>query len=108
MSSHGNVGWSARSCLTKFGDKQALADGSGVSAFANAAIIIVNVLGSPVHNTYTLADGSWIFWDINVVNDTYFAYTVGLGEDWQIVVTNPTAVVTQTHFASRASSSAHM
>ncbi len=107
MSSHGNVGWSVRSNILKFGDKQAWADASGTSVFGNAPILVANDRGFPLHNTYTRADGSWIFWDFQA-DGTYYAYTVGLGEDWKIVVTNPTCVVTQAHFAARASSQAFL
>lgn len=106
MSAHGNVGWSVRSCILKYGDKQSLANGSGTSAFDGAPILLANERGKPLYNTYTLADGSWTFWDINADDGIYYAYTVGLGEDWKIVVTNPTCVVTQVHFASRTSSQA--
>jgi len=105
MSAH-TGGWSIRTCLPIYRDKQTLADGSGLSTFAGAPILLANELGYPLYNTYTLADGSWTFWDINAVDGTYYAYTVALGEDWRIVVTNPTAVVTQVHYASRASSQA--
>lgn len=106
MSSHGDVGWFVRGCAVKLGDKQVLADGSGTSVFAGAPIVLVNGLGHPLFNTYTLADGSWKFWDMNAVDGIYYAYTVGLGEDWRIVITNPTATVTQVHYAARSSSQA--
>lgn len=108
MSSHGDVGKNYCGVFAKYGDKQSLADGSGTSAFANAPILLANDRGKPIFNIYTLADGTWKFWDMDAQDGTYYAYTVGLGEDWKIVITNPTAIVTQVHYAARASSQAFL
>ena len=85
-----------------------LADGTGTSVFANAPILLANFLGKPIFNTYTLADGSWKFWDMDPQDGVYYAYTVGLGEDWRITITNPTCTVVQVHYAARASSQAFL
>jgi phage/plasmid primase-like uncharacterized protein len=108
MSSHAG-GWSVRSAVFQLlGNKTVLANATGTSVFGGAPILVTNDRGYPLYNTYTREDGTWIFWDVSAVDGTYYAYTVGLGEDWKIVVTNPTATVTQVHYAARASSQAFM
>lgn len=69
--------------------------------------VIIPTTGAAGGRTRVDGSGNINFYDMeDSLNDPYYFYTIGTGEDWQATVVGAVVVVTQLHAANRATANA--